>query len=158
MDWKMSKIISLGVEVADIHRRYSTIHGALFGASSFRMVIDVLSGKGGRAYAKYHQTLVELLGLLEDLELRVKECGRKEGPSRGADELRKVLLEYSAALVKVIAGLAGICQRLEQDEQGYRRVDSTGRSRFNRDKVNYDYALSDLENLGNKLNRLFSSY
>jgi hypothetical protein len=72
--------------------------------------------------------------------------------------LQQALLDYCDALVKVIAGLAGICHSLEQDETAYRDIDAQGRSRFTRDKVRYDYALGDLEKQGNKLNRLFSGY
>lgn len=154
----MAKIITLGLEVAEIHRRYAGIHGTLFGASSFRLVIKALSGKGGEAYGKNHQALVELLGLLEDLKRRISECGQHDRSVRGAHELQKALLDYCAALAKVIADLAGICHNLQQDESGYRAVDRAVHSRFNQDKVNYDYALSDLENQGGRLNRLFSSY
>ncbi len=154
----MAKIISLGLDVADIHRRYSEIHGNLFGASSFRLVIDALRGNSNESYASYHQSLVELLGLLEDLERCIGECGDGERSTRGAHQLQQALLDYCAALVKVIAGLAGICHSLEQDETAYRDIDAQGRSRFTRDKVRYDYALGDLEKQGNKLNRLFSGY
>ncbi len=154
----MARIISLGLEVAEVHRRYAEIHGALFGAASFRLILQTLRGQGRKAFAEHHRSLVELLGLLEDLESRVEACEKSEQSSRGAHELRQTLLDYSAALIKVISGLAAICRNLERDEDGYRQTDEQGRSRFNQDKIRYDYAISELETLGGKLNRLFSSY
>ena len=154
----MAKIIRLGCEVADVYRRYTVVHSDLFSASALRLLKNALTGKGRLAYADYRHTLAELLALLEDLERRIVGCDRSDLSFRRAEELQEIMLKYTAALAKVIAGLAGICNNLAQDEQGYREVDTAGQSRFNQDKVSYDYALSELENLGNKLNRLFSSY
>jgi hypothetical protein len=154
----MAKIITLGLEVADVHRRYSAVHGSLFGASSFRLVIDALRGRGHEGYVNSHRTLVALLDLLQGLEQGIEACEPLGKTTRGTQDLQRVLLDYCAALAQVIAGLAGICHNLAQDEPGYRQIDAGGRSRFSRDKVNYDYALGDLEKLGNKLNRLFAAY
>lgn len=154
----MAKIISLGCEVADIYRRYTAVHGALFGVSSLRLVKNALIGKRRFPYAEYQTTLEELLGLLDDVERQISGCERSDLSFRRAEELQGMMLKYTAALAQVIAGLAGICRNLAQDEQAYRRADATGRSRFTQDKVDYDYALSELDNQGHKLNRLFSSY
>ncbi len=35
----MDSIVNLGCKIADIHHQYAAIHRALFGASSFRLVI-----------------------------------------------------------------------------------------------------------------------
>jgi hypothetical protein len=154
----MARIITLGLEAAEMHRRYSAIHGALFGASSFRLLIQTLRGRGREAFAGYRHDLVELLGQLEELEYSIETCEKNEQSTRGAYALQQTLLDYCASLAKVIAGLAGICHNLEKDEARYRQTDEQGRSRFNQDKIRYDYAISELENLGVKLNRLFSSY
>lgn len=154
----MAKIIRLGCEVADVYRQYAAVHSDLFGVSSFRLVKNLLTGRGRRSYVEYHRDLAELGGRLEDLESQISGCNRSDLSFRRAEELQAMMLKYSAALAKVIAGLNGICEHLARDEQGYRQVDTSGRSRFNQDKVRYDYALSELENLGNKLNRLFASY
>ncbi len=154
----MAKIISLGCEVADIHKRYAAIHSALFGIASFRLLICALTGRGRQNFERHHRALVDLLDKLEDLEQRIINIDRSERATRGADELQKVLRGYVRALFKVIAGLAGICGQLEHDEQAYRDVNTSGSSCFNRDKVQYEYALYELERLGSRLNRLFSTY
>ncbi len=154
----MAKIISLGCEVADVHRRYAAIHSALFGLASLRLLVHALTGRGQRNFGMQHQALVGLLDELEDLERRVLNTDRSERATRGADELQAVLLDYIRVLFKVVAGLASICGQLEHDEPAYREVNANGGSSFNRDKVEYDYALNELERVGTRLNRLFSSY
>lgn len=154
----MAKIIRLACEVADVYRQYTAVHSYLFGVSSFRLVKNALTRRGRRPYAEYHHQLAELGGRLEDLEGQISGCDRSDLSFRRAEELQATMLKYAASLAKVITGLAGICEHLAQDEEGYRRLDTAGRSRFAEDKIRYDYALSELENLGNKLNRLFSTY
>ncbi len=154
----MAKIISLGCEVAGVHQRYAAIHSALFGAASFRLLISALTGRARQNFARHHRALVDLLGRLEDLEQGIINIDHSERATRGADELQDVLLSYIRALLKVISGLAGMCGQLEYDEQAYRDVDASGSSRFNHDKVQYEYALHELERWGSRLNRLFSSY
>ncbi len=154
----MAKIISRGCEVADVRQSDAAIHSALFGAASFRLLINALTGRGRQNFERQHRALVDLLGELEDLEREIINIDRSERATRGADELQTVLLSYIRALFKVIAGLAGICGQLEYDEQAYRDVNASGSSRFNRDKVQYEYALHELERWGSRLNRLFSSY
>ena len=154
----MAKIISLGCEVADIYRRYASVHGALFGLSSFRVLKNALAGKRRDTYEEHLATLEELRGLLMDVERRISECGRSDLSFRRAEELRDMMLSYTATLTRVVAELSGICTNLARDERSYRNVDAVGLSRFNQDKISYDRALSQLENQGTKLNRLFSSY
>lgn len=155
----MARIISLGCEVSEAYRRYAAVHSALFGIPSFRQVFNTLTGRRlRRAYTEHQRVLVELLGQLEALERQIGTVERREKPVRGSEEMHRVLLEYIHALVKVIAGLAAMCEHLMHDEQAYRAVDGTAGSRFNRDRVGYDYALHDLERLGTKLNHLFSTY
>jgi len=151
-------VIDLGVRVADLHHRYHEIHGALFGAASFRLVIDALRGRRRRAYAAFAGTLQVLQAELATLETQVTGLGQGE-PTKAADvELQQALLEYIGALGKAIAGLEAIFVKLEQDESAYRDAGTDGRSGFTRDKLHYDHVLSELERLGTRLNRLFSSY
>ena len=69
-----------------------------------------------------------------------------------------MLLEYTGVLSKAIASLGDIFVNLEQDESAYRAPGSDGRSRFTRDKLEYDHLISELERLGTRLNKLFSNY
>lgn len=154
----MSRVVDLGVRVADVHHRYHEIHGALFGAASFRLVIDALRGRRRHAYAGFAGTLQGLQAELAALETQVTALGQGESTKAADLELRQVLLEYIGALGRAIAGLDTIFINLEQDESAYRDAGAGGRSRFTRDKLHYDHALSELERLGTRLNRLFSSY
>lgn len=154
----MAKIFSLGCEVAGVYRQYAAVHSELFGVSSLRRLKNALSGKGCPPYAEYRQTLVELGDRLADLENRISGCEGSDLSFRRAGELQEMMLRYSAALARVIAGLAGICAQFAQDEAAYRQLDRSGRSHFSQDKISYDYALSELEILGNKLNRLFTNF
>ena len=61
-------------------------------------------------------------------------------------------------LREVIEELREICKRLVDDEPDYRYVPDGELSRFNRDKVKYDDRKSQLERLGTRLNKLFSTY
>ena len=154
----MSGVIDLGCRVADIHHRYQEIHGALFGAASFRLIIDALRGRSRHAYKGFSQTLKGLQDELVTLESQVIDLGQGV-PVRGADrELTRVLLDYTLALNSAIAGLETIFANLEQDESAYREPGTDGRSGFTRDKLRYDHILLELERLGTRLNRLFSSY
>ena len=154
----MAKIISLGCEIADLHRRYMEIHRAVFAASVFSMVKNAIAGRGSRRYAHYRGTLDELHGLCGDAERRIAECDPRERAARGSEELQRLMLRYTAALDRAITRLAGMCDNLAQDERGYRKAATGNLSSFNHDKVGYDHALSELENLGSRLNRLFANY
>jgi hypothetical protein len=154
----VSKVIDLGCRVADVHHRYQEIHGALFGAASFRLIIDALRGRRRHAYNEFSRTLNGLQDELVTLETQVRD--QAQGiPAKGADrELTQVLLEYTRVLAKAITGLETIFVNLEQDESAYRETGSDGRSRFTRDKLGYDHILLELERLGTRLNKLFSNY
>ena len=154
----MSELIKLGCTVADVYHRYHEIHGALFGASYFRRMIDAIRGRRERTYTQFTQTLNELQGELAALESQISDP-EKNAPVTGADrELRQALLEYTRYLNRAVNGLENICANLEQDEVAYRRLRADGRSRFTADKLNYDHRLSELERLGTRLEKLFTNY
>jgi hypothetical protein len=151
-------IIDLGCRVADVHHRYQEVHGALFGAASFRLIIDALLGKRQRAYEKCTQTLSALDEELSALETQIQEVTLVDGGRVVDRELRDVLLKYIRVLHKVITELAVIFEGLTRDEMAYREPGPDGRSDFTRDKLNYDHLLVELENLGVRLNRLVANY
>ena len=154
----MSELIKLGCTVADVYHRYHEIHGALFGASYFRQMIEAIRGKREHTYAQFTQTLNELQGELAALESQISDP-ESNTPVTGADrELRQALLEYTRYLNRAVDGLENICANLEQDEVAYRRLRADGRSGFTADKLNYDHRLSELERLGTRLEKIFASY
>lgn len=154
----MSTLIDLGCKVADAHHRYQEIHGALFGAGSFRLIIDALRGRRRAAYSAYAQTLNVLQDELTELGGKISGLGPVK-PAKSADrELQQVLLEYTEVLEEAVTQLENIFRNLEQDESAYRDASIDGRSQFTRDKLRYDHLLLGLERLGTQLNRLFSAY
>lgn len=154
----MSRLIKLGCTVADVYHRYHEIHGALFGVSNFRRVIDTIRGRRERSYIRFAQTLNELQGELAALEPQINDPATDE-PVTGADrELRQALLEYTQQLVRAVNDLENICTNLEQEELVYRRLRGDGRSPFTADKLNYDQRLSELERLGTRLEKIFANY
>ena len=154
----MAKIISLGCKAADIHHRYSAVHSSLFGAFSYRLVITALLGKTERSYGKYEQTLDGLWKELVGLDEQIAGTTAEERVSHGSDQLHQILIDYTHTLHDVIAHLQDICRKLREDEEEYRTLDAKGQSRFNRDKIAYDHSIIQLERLGTKLNKLFSTY
>jgi len=151
-------IIDLGCRVADVHHRYHSVHNALFGAASFRLLIDALRGSRRRTYGEFSQVLKELQGELAGLEAQITDVAG-ERPAKAADrELHRVMLEYIEALHRAIVALEVILGGLQEDESRYRDVGADGRSDFTRDRVEYDLRLLELERLGTLLNRLFSHY
>ena len=66
----MFKPIELGCKIADVHHRYDRIHGALFGASSFRLLVHVLRGRQNSVYREF---AAELKALEEELQRRQSE-------------------------------------------------------------------------------------
>ena len=153
----MASIIALGCDIAEIHHEYNAIHGALFGASSYRLVIAAMTGRTTRAYQGYLHTL-------NQLQTRLSEC-TAQLPSADAgaiahqaDHVREVMFEYASTLDSAMVDLHNICNRLMQDEDGYRESPQGGQSAFNRDKVHYDRVLLQLEKLGRQLNQLFSRF
>ncbi|MCG7867870.1 MAG: hypothetical protein JAY67_15780 [Candidatus Thiodiazotropha taylori] len=154
----MSKVIDLGCSVSDIHRRYAEIHGALFGITSYRLILFSLKGKTDSLYSDYEERLNtlqnELKGLLEQIN-RVEE---DDLPLRNAAGLHQTLIDYTETLNQAISQLRSICGCLKRDEADYRSTNEGGQSKFNQDKVDYDYTIRELERIGTKLNKLFSSY
>jgi len=154
----MSNLINQSCKVADLYHRYDEIHGALFGVSYFRLLVDKLRGRHRSSYGKFSLSLKALRDELTSLETEIKDP-EKNTPVTGADrELRQALLEYTRYLNQAVAGLDNICEKLEQDEAAYRTLRTDGRSSFTADKLNYDHLLSELERLGTRLDRLFSNY
>ena len=141
-----------------MHDRYEKVHSMLFGMSSYRLLLSSLTGRVQHEYAAHLEALNGLLEELEELERQVLEAQREERSTRAPVQLRGVLLDYIKALHKVVGILAGICSQLQHDEEAYRKLDENGQSDFNSDRVSYDFALRDLELLGTKMNRLFSTY
>ncbi|MGB5725757.1 MAG: hypothetical protein WBM52_00930 [Thiogranum sp.] len=153
----MTSIVSLGCNVAEIHHKYATIHGALFGAASFRLVIIAMAGRTAKTYRKYLQTLEQLQTRLSGLAAEIPIADTVIA-SHQAGQLRGALSEYVATLDTAIVDLKGICTQMLQDEDAYRDTPVGGQSAFNRDKVHYDRVLLRLEQLGSRLNRLFSRF
>ena len=154
----MAKIISLGCEVALVHGRYSAINRALFGVSSYRLVVASRTGKEGSVYGKYERTLDELAGELAKLTTAISAIGEHEKRVRSGEQMRTTLLEYTQTLGDVIRGLSSICHKLGGNEKGYRSDSGKGPSPFNQDKIRYDQSRQQLERVGTRINKLFSSY
>jgi hypothetical protein len=154
----MSNLIDLGCRVADVHHRYHEIHGALFGAGSFGLVVNALRGRRRRAYREFSTTLQGLEAKLAALEAQIAEPAQAASRRGTERELQQVMLEYTQALSKAVMALGAIFVNLEQDESAYRDAGADGRSRFTGDKLDYDHMLLDLERLGTRLNKLFAKY
>lgn len=154
----MSSLIDLGCRVAAAHHRYHEVHGALFGAASFRLIIDAIRGRRRQAYRHHVDTLTGLRRELAELETEIAALAEAGPAKTGAREVQQVLRDYTRALDGAIVGLADILRNLEHDESAYRDTGADGRSGFTRDKLRYDQSLVQLEGLGSRLNRLFSNY
>ncbi|MCU7856685.1 MAG: hypothetical protein KZQ92_08740 [Candidatus Thiodiazotropha sp. (ex Lucinoma borealis)] len=151
----MSNLINLGCDVSDVHRRYAEIHGALFGITSYRMVIYALKGESRSMYSDYEH---RLKGLEEELAEHIGSIKNTDLPLRNSADLHDSLIEYTRILSQVISGLKSICSQLKDEEDDYRSSADNGQSRFLQDKVKYDYSIRELERIGTKLNKLFSTY
>lgn len=154
----MAKIIRLGCEVAEIHHQYAEVHTRVFGAGSFRSALAAIIGKSPESYSDRQEILLGLALKLRDRRKEVSGCKPGERSLRGAEELEQVLLDYIDALISVIEILASICGHLASGEEEYRDLSLGTNSGYNREKVKYDHAIGHLEYLGEKLNRLFSTY
>jgi hypothetical protein len=154
----MSRLIDVGCRVAAAHHRYHQVHGALFGAASFRLIIDVLSGRRRQAYRQHLETLAGVRRDLAAFKTEIAMLDQAGPPKSGEREIQRVLLDYTSVLDRAIVGLSEILGNLERDESAYRETGSDGRSGFTRDKLRYDHSLLELERLGTRLNRLFSNY
>ena len=153
----MASIVSLGYGVAEIHHQYAAIHGALFGAASFRLAIIAMTGRSTKTYRDYVQTLEQLQARLSGFAAELPIADVVTAADQ-AGQLRGALSEYIATLDIAIADLKGICTQMLQDEDGYRAIPKGEQSAFNRDKIHYDRVLLRLEKLGGRLNRLFSRF
>lgn len=154
----MSRLIDLGCNVADVYRRYHEVHGALFGAGSFRLIIDALLRRRQRAYRDHSRTLNGLRIELKKQQTAVLAfTGQKPGKATER-EMQQLLLKYIRTLDRAILALIDIFINLEQNETTYRDTNPDGRSAFSRDKLKYDHKLSELERIGTRLNRLFHTY
>lgn len=154
----MSRLIDLGCRVADVHHRYHTVHSAVFGAASLRLVLDAILGRRRQTYQVHAETLKALRGDLAKLDTEVAVLVEEGAVKATEREVQHVLLDYVRALDKAVAGLLVIFENLQHDESAYRDTGADGRSGFTRDKLGYDRSLSELERLGTRLNRLFASY
>ena len=154
----MSRLIDVSCKIADVHHRYAEIHGALFGAASFRLIIQAVRGRRGRAYREHIEALATLRTELADLELGLPELPAEGGVKTTEREIHKTLLDYQRALDRSMSDLGVIFEHLADDESAYREPGTDGRSGFTRDKLSYDHSLIELERLGTRLNRLFARY
>ena len=151
-------VVDLGCRVADVHHRYQEIHSALFGAASFRLIIDAVRGNRQRAHERYVQALNALAVELVDLESQIAGIELTDNGRVVERQARDVLLAYIQVLHKVVKDLAAIFEGLRRDETAYREPGPDGRSGFTRDKVHYDPLLLEMKRLGTRLNRLFANY
>jgi hypothetical protein len=153
----MTSIINLGCDIAEIHHQYSAVHNALFGASSYRLVIAQMTGRTASIYQESLQTLDQLQARLSVLagQIAFAEAGAS---IHQANQLRDVLTEYAENLNSAIDSLRNMYSQLERDADGYHETPNGGQSAFNRDKIKYDRLLLHLEQLGRRLNRLFSRF
>lgn len=150
----MAKIISLALKVADVHRDYAVVHGAVFGAGSIRRIFNGMTGRHPQVDGQYIETLECLGQKLTSLEADIRAIDK---PERSVVSLHSTLLEYTRTLSKIISELIDICGELQKDEQVYRESADNGKSRYSLDKIEYDQTRSRLERLGTRLNQLFSS-
>ncbi|MEW8316296.1 MAG: hypothetical protein AB2669_20570 [Candidatus Thiodiazotropha endolucinida] len=79
-------------------------------------------------------------------------------PLRNAAKLQQTLIDYTQTLNRAISQLRSICGHLNNNEEDYRSANESGQPTFNQDKVDYDYTIRELERIGTKLNKLFSTY
>ena len=91
----MAKIIDLACGVADVHHRYHQIHGAIFGAASFQLIIDALLGRRRHAYQEFSLKLKNLQTELATLRAQVSGLEQQESARGTERELRPMLLEYT---------------------------------------------------------------
>ncbi len=153
----MASIINLGCEVAEVHHQYAAIHGAMFGAASYRLVVAAMTGRIAKTYERYLKTLEELQARLSKLTAQIPTADAGAAAHQ-AVQLRGTLSEYVATLNDAIADLQGMCTQLLYDEDSYRDTPPGGHSAFNQDKVRYDRVLLQLEQHGRRLNHLFSRF
>jgi hypothetical protein len=150
-------IIRLGCDIAEVHRRFTEIQGTLFGAASFRLALAVTLRRRKLPYRSCLHPLEQLQARLSELAAEVPTAGAGLSVQQ-ADRLRTSLSQYAATLNTAITQLHSMCHALWQDEEGHRATPEGGRSAFNRDTIQYDHVLMQLDKLGLHLNRLFARY
>jgi hypothetical protein len=153
----MGSIVNLGCDIAEIHHQYNAIHSARFGASAYRLVIAAMTGRTARAYQEYLQILDQLQTRLSGLAVEVPTVDAGAAAHQ-TNQLRAVLSEYATTLNSATLSLRGMCAQLLQDEDSYRNIPIGGQSVFNQDKIRYDRVLLHLEQLGRRLNYLFTRF
>lgn len=153
----MTSIVNLGCDIAEVHHQYAAIHGAMFGAASYRLAVAAMTGRIAKTYEGYVQALKQQQMRLSELsaEIQTADAG---AAAHQASQLRGTLSEYATTLRTAIIDLQGMCSQLLQDEDAYRDTPQGGQSAFNQDKVHYDRVLLQLEQLGRRLNQLFSRF
>ncbi len=154
----VTKLITLGVELAGIHRPYARIHSSIFGKASYRLILDAVTGRQGTTYRKAVQALSVVDSEIDGLMAEISAVSEADCPTRGGVYLRDTLGEYGSTLRETIRELRQICENLADDEPDYRQVVGGEFSRFSQDKVKYDDRKTQLERLGTRLNKLFSTY
>jgi hypothetical protein len=153
----MTSIISVGCDIANIHREYTGIHKALFGASSFRLVIASMTGRTTKIYRESLRTLEQLQIRLSELSAAISTADAGAAAYQ-ADQLRGPLSEYVDTLDIAIDGLQEMYTQLLKDEDAYCSIPQGGQSVFNQDKIRYERVLLQLEQHGSGLNHLFSRF
>jgi len=154
----VSKLVSLGVEVAGVHGRYARVHSLMFGKGSYRLILDAMAGKRGTTYRRAVRALNNVERKLDELEAELGNLTAADCPPRSGLHLKKSLIQYCGVLRETALALRRICTNLAEDEPDYRSAPATGLSRFNQDKVKYDDCKSELERLGSSLNKAFRNY
>ena len=153
----MAQIISLGCSVLDVRQRFAAIQKAMFGVS-LRRFIDAVTGREPLACASCVGHLADLEQELLALQADISAIEPVEMAQRHREDLQAALQGYVRVLLDAIQRLEGISQGLSEGGDAYRQVDDSGHSPLQRAKIEYDYAIRELETQGAYLSELFSSY
>ncbi len=148
----MSEIIKLTYEAADARSRYARIHEAVFKVS-VKGVVAALKRRRWIDYAANERELAKIARDLEGIEKRLSRLDETEmSRVRGGGQIRLALIEYIQALASSVRMLGGIC-----------RSETTGGQQDRADELNvakasYDDAVQYHRKLGDRLNRLLSTF
>jgi len=129
----------------------------MFGVS-LRRFIDAVTGRESLACASCVGQLSDLKQELLALQSDIGAIEPVEMAQRHREELQEALQGYVRVLLDAMQRLEGISQGLSDTDDAYRQVDDSGHSSLRQDKIEYDYAIRELETLGSRLSELFSSY
>jgi len=143
--------------VLDIRQRFAAVQKAMFGVS-LRRFIDAVTGRESLACASCVGRLSDLKQELLGLQVDIGAIEPVEMAQRHREELQSALQGYVRGLLDAMERLEGISQGLSDGGDAYRQVNDTGHSPLQQDKIEYDYAIRELETLGAQLSQLFSSY